>query len=145
LSTSTSPSQDLKRLSLRLEHIVHLDAMATHDALPDAIRAALMSDFREVRELVSAQAWFRGAASAVDGPRLEKTILESVEAADGPFGWLVKARQPEFFVAGNREHHWSGARVRTVWLYADTYDAALASAIEWGEAYSQEVWGETEV
>ncbi|KXU87137.1 hypothetical protein CR51_35985 [Caballeronia megalochromosomata] len=142
--TLTSLSQDLKRLSLRLEHIVHLDAMASHEVLPDAIRAALMSDFREVIEVLSKQAWLRRAAGVIDGPTLENAILESVEAADGPFGWLVKARQPEFFVAGNREYHWSGARVRSVWLYADTYDAALASAIEWAEAYSQEVWGETE-
>ncbi|MFM0140383.1 hypothetical protein [Caballeronia grimmiae] len=139
-----SPSHDFKRLSLRLEHIFHIDSMVTQDALPDAVRSALVSDFREVRELLARQQWFPAERCTADVAGLEKAILAATEESNGPFGWLVKARQPHFFVADNREFHWWGARIRTIWLYADTYDAALASAIEWAEAYSQEVWGETE-
>jgi hypothetical protein len=130
---------DFKRLSLRLEHIVHLDTMATHDNLPESLQAAMASDFEELKSLLHGRSWIQ-PTPAVDSPSLGKLLLDSIQQADGPFGWLINARQPEFIVVDGGEIHFSWARVRSEWVFAETYEAAVASALDWAETYAQEVW-----
>lgn len=116
--------------SVRIEHIVHLDASLCDDIFFGPLRELLMQDFRDVRDaLHKGGLRIKRVEHAVTFDELEHALARLAWKME--LGFLVKARQPYFIVDGTGCFGYSWELSRTRWFFDSDYAGALRDIHRW--------------
>jgi hypothetical protein len=123
--------------SVRLEEIVHIDAMMCDDIFFDPIRTRLQSEFTDVQQaLLEGGLPLRRIRRAESFDEMESSLARMTWKF--PVGFLIKARQPYFIIDGENTFGYSWELSRARWFFARTYDLALERICAWASLNQNE-------
>lgn len=123
--------------SVRLEEIVHVDAMMCDDIFFDPVRARLQSEFTDVQQaLLAGGLSLRRIRQSESFDDLESNLARMTWKFQ--VGFLVKARQPYFIIDGENTFGYSWELSRVQWFFARTYELALERIFAWASLNQNE-------
>jgi hypothetical protein len=129
----------LDSLSVRLQHIVHVDTMLVDNTLVDPVRALIEADLSDVRQVLMNGGFnFPGVRQAQSVADLEK-FLGKV-ASMHHVGFLVKAQHPYYVIEAVDRIGYSWDECRSQWFFARKYDTVLDIVCEWASFHHEEAW-----
>jgi len=126
-------------LSVRMQHIVHVDTMLVDNILLDPVRALLETDLNDVRQaLMSGGFKFPGVRQAENVTDLEQFLGKL--ASMHHVGFLVKAQHPYYVIEAADRIGYSWDACRSQWFFARNYDTVLDRVCEWASFHYEEAW-----
>lgn len=126
-------------LSVRLQHIVHVDTMLVDNTLVDPVRALVEADLSDVRKVLMAGGFnFPGVRQAQNVADLEEFLGKF--ASIHHIGYLVKAQHPYYVIEAVDRIGYSWDTCRSQWFFARNYDTVLDRVCEWASFHRDEAW-----
>jgi hypothetical protein len=125
--------------SVRLQHIIHLDAMMDFSVFSEEVKAMLNNDLKDVVNAFTEANYAQtllGNLSGIDA--LEEALGKLTW--DGHVGFLVKAQQPYFMLEENGQLGYSWERSRTKWFFARGYPSAIQHVTNWARTNHEGAW-----
>jgi|SRR5579871_396352 len=122
------PDIRFREACLRLERVVSFSLCADPFALSDPAQELIEDDWEALVELCP-----NLSPRDEDDDSTDEVVLDILQK--GYMGIFLEVAQAKRVAVGAKKHKaHSWGLYTTRWFYADTFDAAILKAIEWGEA-----------